>query len=146
MNILYNNTYNRTSLGFLGTRVPPPPHLCLTLWAFFEKSRLRPCLKHGQSLYGKRFKIILCGIDRVVRRQIKEGRKRRARKLLVNKKLSFWLKKSCTPLNEYGWQQSLSLFNYRYFLIVTSTSGKVNTMSLNRVISNWVSYFALWLV
>ena len=25
MDIPYNNTYNRTSLGFLGTRVPPPP-------------------------------------------------------------------------------------------------------------------------
>ena len=24
MDILYNNTYNRTSLGFLGTCVPPP--------------------------------------------------------------------------------------------------------------------------
>ena len=56
----------------------------------------------------------------------------------MNKKPSFWLSKSCTPLNEYGWQQSLSLLNYGYFWIVTSASGKVNTMSHNRVISNWM--------
>ena len=56
----------------------------------------------------------------------------------MNKKPGFWLNKSCTPLNEYEWQQSLSLLNYGYFWIVTSTSGKVNTMSHNRVISNWM--------
>ena len=61
-----------------------------------------------------------------------------ARKLVVKLESSFCLNKSCTPWNEYGWQESLSLLDHRYFWIVISTSGKVNTMSLNGVIFNLV--------
>ena len=61
-----------------------------------------------------------------------------ARKLVVKLESSFCLNKSCTPWNEYGWQESLSLLDHRYFWIDTSTSGKVNTMSLNGVIFNLV--------
>ena len=64
--------------------------------------------------------------------------KRTGAKVVGERKPSFWLNKSCTPLNEYKWQQSLSLFNFGSFRIVTLTSGKVNTMPLNKIDSNWV--------
>ena len=64
---------------------------------------------------------------------ITQEQKERARKLVVKLESSFWLNKSCTPWNEYGWQESLSLLDHRYFWIVTSTSGKVNTMIFNLV-------------